>query len=261
MVKHTEQLKAEISKNLKTNFNVYVFDEIKSTNTTLKEMADLGATEGTVIIAKKQTEGRGTQGRKFYSSSNGLYLSMLVRPNFDVQKSLYLTVSTAVAVVKAIKKVLGIKCGIKWVNDIIYQNKKVGGILTEGGYENSSNRLKYAVIGIGLNLSPSKEGFPKDIIDIAGVLSDCKVSEATYCKLVAEIISNAFKLYKNINKMGFIKKYQKCSILNKKEIKYVQNGEVHFGKVVGIDKDAKLVVKESGKKIKLCSGEISLCKF
>ena len=255
-----EQLKLSIEKKLKKNYSIYIFDELKSTNTTLKEMADLGAKEGTIIIAHKQTEGRGTQGRKFYSPLNGLYLSMLIRPQVDIKKCLYLTVSTAVAVVSAIKKVLGIKCGIKWVNDIIYKDKKVGGILTEGGYENSSNSLKYAVVGIGLNLSKPKEGFSQDIVNIASELVETDISNTVYCELVAEIINKAYNLYKNLNKTNFIKKYQRYSVLNKKEIKYIKNGEIHFGKVLGTSKDANLIIKENGEKIKLCAGEVSLIK-
>ncbi|MBQ8615678.1 MAG: biotin--[Clostridia bacterium] len=258
--KSNEQLKANIEKNLKGNYDIHIFDEIKSTNTTLKEMAEAGAKEGTIIIAHKQTEGRGTQGRKFHSPLNGLYISLLVRPNVDIQKSLYITVATAVAVVNAIRKVLGIKCGIKWVNDIIYRNKKVGGILTEGEIESSSNSLKYAVVGIGLNLSKPKGGFSKDIVDIATTLLERDISETEYCKIVAEMVNIAFKLYRNLNKKTFIKKYQTYSVLKKKEIKYAKNGEIHIGKVLRIDNNAKLIVKENKEKIKLCAGEVSLIK-
>lgn len=258
--KSNEQLKASIEKRLKDDYYIQIFDEVKSTNTTLKEMAEQGAKEGTIIIAHQQTNGRGTQGRKFYSPLNGLYISMLVRPKVDIYKALYLTVATAVAVVVAIKKVLGIKCGIKWVNDIIYKNKKIGGILTEGEIENSSNSLKYAIVGIGLNLSISKEGFPKEIEDIAGTLFEVNISHLTYCKLVAEIVNKTFKLYKKLNKMSFIKKYQKYSVLKNKEIQYIKNGEIHFGKVIGIDKTAKLVVIKDDKKVKLSAGEVSLHK-
>lgn len=254
-----EQLKANIEKNLKGDYNIQIFDEIQSTNTTLKEMAEHGAKEGTIIIAHKQTNGRGTQGRKFHSPLNGLYISMLVRPTVDIRQSLYLTVATSVAVIIAIRKVLGIKCGIKWVNDIIYDNKKVGGILTEGEIESASNSLKYAVIGIGLNLSKPEGGFPKDIANIATALLD-GISDTDYCELVAAIINNSFKLYKNLNNKKFIKQYQKYSVLKKKEIKYVKNGIIHVSKVLKIDNNAQLIVKENRERIKLCAGEISLTK-
>ena len=182
---------------------------------------------------------------------------MLVKPKIDAKKSVFLTVSTAVAVVNAIKKVLGIKCGIKWVNDIIYNNKKVGGILTEGGFNNSTNSLDYAVIGVGINLSVPKGGFPKELEHKAGALCECNVPYSVYCELIAEIINNTFKLYKQLDKKKYIKKYQNVSILKHKDICYKQNGKTYFAKVIGVDKDAKLVVKENGVKIKLSAGEVT----
>ncbi len=255
-----EQIQDKILKSLKGNFPVQILDNVESTNLTLKKMAEMQAADGTVIIARQQTAGRGTQGRKFFSPLNDLYMSLLVRPNLDIVKSSYLTVATAVAVVNALKKVLGIKCGIKWVNDIIYKNKKVGGILTEGEMESGSQKLKYAVVGIGLNLAKPKSGFHDEIVGVAGELLSAEITADKYCELVAEIIKNAYRLYQKLGKMKFVRKYQRSSVLKNRNILFAKNGKVHVGQVLGVDKLARLVVKVKGEKIKLCAGEVTIMK-
>ena len=255
-----EQLQTKISSLLKGKFNVLVFDEVESTNVTLTRLARNSVTEGTIVIARRQSAGRGTQGRKFYSPLNGLYMSMLVKPNCAVIKSASLTVATAVAVVDAIKKVLKIKCGIKWVNDIIYQGKKVGGILTEGEVLSGMQILKSAVVGIGLNLSTPEQDYPKEINNVVGTLLTSDNLDNCYCELVAEIVNRAYQLYSKPEQVKYIKKYQKSSVLKHKIIQFVKNGKVYYGKVKGIDKLARLVVKVAGETMKLTAGEVVIIK-
>lgn len=253
-----EQLQVEIASRLQGNFNVLVFDELDSTNNKLKSLADDGASAGTIVIARRQTAGRGTQGRKFYSPLNGLYMSMLVKPNFAVAESASLTVATAVAVVDAIKAVLKIKCGIKWVNDIFYQNKKVGGILTEGEIATGTQMLKSAVVGIGLNLATPEQEYPPAIRQVAGALLTADKLPDCYCTLVAEIVNRAYRLFSKVDKNNYLKKYQKYSILKGKKIQLVKNGQAYTGKVQGIDAKARLVVKLGKAVVKLSAGEVAI---
>ena len=255
-----EQLQMLIAKHMSKKMQVQVFDEVTSTNAVLKKMAEKQAPDGMVIIARQQTAGRGTQGRKFYSPRNGLYLSLLVRAQLDVAKSSYLTVATAVAVVKTLKKVFGVKCGIKWVNDIIYQGKKVGGILTEGELENGSQQLKYAVIGIGLNLVRPESGFHDEIAGLAGELLSTVPTAEKYCKLVADLVNNAYRLYQKLGKASLIRLYRRYSVLKNKEIKFLKNGKAYVGRVQEIDQLARLVVKVKGETVKLNAGEVLMVK-
>ncbi|MBQ8749957.1 MAG: biotin--[Clostridia bacterium] len=252
------RLKA-IKQHINSNFDIYFYDELKSTNSSLKELAENGAKEGTIVIALKQSEGRGTQGRKFYSPLNGIYMSMLIKSKQS--QPIFLTVSIAVAVISAIKKVTGLKCGIKWVNDIFLNNKKIGGILTEGVFNRSSNKLEYAVVGVGINISVPHNGFDKDIKNIAGALYNNEIDDKIYCKLVAEIIRQSYKQYKQVNRKKLIRKYQSYSILINRDISFVQNNETHIGKVVRISKNGKLVVNENGKNVKLSAGDVKILKL
>ena len=125
--------------------DIIVVDSVESTNTALKQMAADGADEGTVLIAKSQTKGRGRLGRSFVSDDGGLYLSLLLRPKSSAEASLLITVAAAVSVAVAIENICQKNCQIKWVNDIYLNGKKVSGILTEGAINPQNGRLDYAV--------------------------------------------------------------------------------------------------------------------
>ena len=112
------------------NKKIEYFEEISSTNTILKERAVKGEPENTIIVAEYQTAGRGRLGKTFFSPRGcGVYLSYLIKPDIQAQDAVYITVAAAVAMVRALNKVLGIKTQVKWVNDIYYCDKKLCGIL------------------------------------------------------------------------------------------------------------------------------------
>ena len=97
-------------------------------------------------------------------------MSVLLRPDFKADKAFFITAGAAVSVVRAIKKVCGIEAGIKWINDIMLNGKKICGILTEAVTDFESGSLQYAVMGLGVNISRPKGGFPSEISDIASSL-------------------------------------------------------------------------------------------
>lgn len=132
---------------------VEILETATSTNTLLKERAMAGEKEGTVLIAREQTAGRGRRGRSFLSAPDkGLYMSMLLRPGLPAEKLMPLTGMCAVAAAEACEAVSGHPVGIKWVNDLILNGKKLGGILTELG-TTPGDETPWAVIGIGVNLA------------------------------------------------------------------------------------------------------------
>ena len=111
---------------------LYWYPVTDSTNTQAKLLAKQGAVHGTVLIAGRQTRGRGRMGRDFHSpADSGLYLSVILRPNCKPEQMMHLTCVAAVAACRAVYQVSGLTPGIKWINDLVLQNKKLGGILTE----------------------------------------------------------------------------------------------------------------------------------
>ncbi|MEA5572668.1 biotin--[acetyl-CoA-carboxylase] ligase [Calothrix sp. UHCC 0171] len=131
-------------------FSLHLYETVNSTNQTLWELLQNGATSGTVVIATEQTAGRGQWGRQWLSQRGGLYISTAITLNFDVINSYQLTFATAWGITRQLQK-CDIPVGIKWPNDLILNQRKLGGILTETKI--SGNKINRAVIGVGINWS------------------------------------------------------------------------------------------------------------
>ncbi len=251
---------AAIKKYLYREHNIILMDEVISSNTVAKQYASENAKEGTVVIAKRQTSGRGRMGRTFISNKeNGLYMSIILRPDISVQESVYITVMGALAVTKAIEETSNKKCGIKWVNDIFIEEKKVCGILTEASVNFENASLEYAVLGIGVNVVPPKDGFPDEIKDIAGSIF-FDAPKGYKVRLCAQIINNFFDLYYNGDKKEYISLYRSKSIIINKNIDIYRGNEIFSGKCIDIDEDANLVVDIGNGILKFNSGEARVRK-
>ena len=138
---------------------IYLYDKLESSNRTAKTLALEGTPHGTMVLTSQQTAGRGRLGRRFESpAGKGIYLSLVLRPGLPMTEAQAVTVSAAVAVCRAVKRLCGLDLGIKWVNDLYYNGKKVCGILTEAGADIESGQLEWLVVGTagslpGLRLS------------------------------------------------------------------------------------------------------------
>lgn len=242
-------------------FHLDVRKTVISTNTLAKEMAVNGAPEGTVIIATEQTEGRGRMGRSFYSpDSTGLYLSLILRPTLDLNDSLLITTSAAVAVAQAIERLTKNSVQIKWVNDLFMNDKKVCGILTEASLNIENGGLEYAVVGIGINAIT--KDFPDDIKDIAGsIFSKSPTDMPIISVLAAEVLNNLSIFMDNLTDRDYLQEYKNRSFLIGKEILVLKGNEAIPAKAIDIDDRARLVVEYTdGSKEALTSGEVSVRK-
>lgn len=272
-----------------TGVLIHVEEEVTSTNTILKQLAVQGAPEGTVLIACRQTAGKGRLGRSFYSpEETGIYMSLLLRPNIKAQDSLLITTAAAVATAEAIETVTGVETGIKWVNDIYCHDRKVVGILTEGGLKAGTDhlirdkqstgtdqraeadRLAYAVLGIGVNLWEPTGGFPEEIAKIAGsVLTesfqpDTIEKEKLRCRLAAEVLNQFMKIYPQLTERKFMDAYRKRSFLIGQEVTLIRadhaaNIDLPPVRVIDVGDDAQLIVEfPNGSKQEISSGEVSV---
>lgn len=240
-------------------YNIQIEEEVTSTNSILKEWAIEGEPEGKVLIANKQTNGRGRQNRSFYSPENtGIYMSILLRPKLDINQALMITTGAAVGICRAIEEVTGASPGIKWVNDIYIQEKKICGILTEAGINLESKSLDYAILGIGINIQLPEGDFPEEIKDIAGSLFGKNSPEDTKNQLIAEILNEFYEIYQNLLSKEFLEEYKSRSILINREVSLIKVGETRKVKVIDIDKECRLVVKSEAGIEYINSGEVSL---
>ena len=242
-------------------FDIEVFDSLPSSSTYLKEKHEL-FNNGKVVFARYQSAGKGRMNRSFYSpKDSGLYFSILVKPNINVNKSVYLTVLSAVSVYEAILELANIEVGIKWVNDLYKDGKKIVGILAEGGIDFSYNTLSYCVIGIGINVYKPVGGFGKDLENIAGFLfDDHKYNINDLACLVLKYFKKHYIELLN-DDYSFCVKYKEKQILIDKEVESLNlvTKEKEVVKVIKVNDDCSLqVIDKEGIIKNLNSGEVRL---
>lgn len=248
-----------IEKYLKCNCDINIFDTLESTNITARQLAADGAPTGTVIIAHEQTGGKGRLGRPFFSGAGGLYMSVVLRPDLSPDVTTLITAAAAVAVSRAVDSVCGVSTGIKWVNDIFLNGKKICGILTQGSLSPENNSVDFAVLGIGLNINRPKNDFPNELKNIAASIFESPCNSDTQDRLVAEILNEFFEIYKDIASRGFLAEYRERSIIIGKEVLCKDAAHEYPVTVNGIDDNAHLIVtRTDGKTVTLSSGEVRI---
>lgn len=241
---------------LKKQIELVVYDKATSSNIIAKELAREGANEGTVVLVKSQSEGRGRLGRRFISSSeNGLYFTIILRPKIAPTDAIHITTIGATALCEAIKKTSGQNAQIKWVNDIYINDKKCAGILTESQINTKNNTLDYAVIGMGINVLPPENGFDVEIADIATSIFEKDAPCGYKQTLLNEIVDTFFDYYKDIEKKTYLKSYKESSNIIGKEVDVYYGNEIIRGTAIDIDDMAHLIVKTSEEVRAFGSGE------
>ena len=233
-------------------FYVEEFLSLDSTNSYLKRCSNCIQGQA-AAIAYEQTAGRGRLGRSFFSSG-GLYMSLMLR-GVAVRYAHLLTPCSAVIVARAIEKLGAHHAGIKWVNDIYIDEKKVCGILCETKPKGAA--LDYAIVGIGVNLKEPKGGFPKEIKNLAGAAFNDPPEELRG-KLASEIINSFSEIEAVLSSRKFIDEYRERSILIGRNIEIVSDDKIIPARVLGIDDECRLIAETAGGTRKIFTGEVSL---
>lgn len=226
---------------------------VSSTNTVLKNMAKAGAPTGSVLIARTQSAGRGRLGRSFYSPVGGVYLSLLLRPDFNMDEVLLITPAVAVAAAKACEKISGQPIQIKWVNDLLLDGKKICGILCESILR-PDGANDGIIVGVGVNLTPPPGGFPPDIIQHAGALNTPGQEEA-FC---TAFLSFMEEILQDFQSHSFLAQYRaRCPMIGQRvTLRY--GDEIVSGIVQEIDNHAALVLRTAHGCVKSFSaGEVT----
>ena len=237
---------------------VTALENTDSTNTCVRRLAEDGAPEGPVVVAAAQTAGRGRSGKSFLSpAGTGLYMSVLLRPQLAMGDALLITTAAAVAVAHAVERVAAVTAQIKWVNDVYVDGKKVGGILTEGALDLENGGLRYAILGIGINICPPAGGFPPELAPIAGALTETG-GEALRAPLAAAVLDEFFALYPHLTEKPFYDDYVSRSLLTGRQIEVLRGGMHLPATALGIDRDLHLRVRYAdGSEENLAAGEVS----
>lgn len=235
---------------------IHYFEELDSTNNYAKKLALQGAVAGSVIIAGRQSAGRGRLGRSFSSPENmGIYLSVILRPNCKPSEIMHLTCAAGVAAVRSIG---ADNIGIKWTNDLVIGKRKLGGILTELSIDPHTGNVAWAVIGIGINCCQKPEQFPAEIKDIACSLGiECQDVPSLAAKLIDALYQMDQELL--TKKAEILDAFRDLCVTLGQEISILQGDRLRHGKALDIDADGGLIVQNDDGKIEIvASGEVSI---
>lgn len=259
--------------NLKTEMigrKIIHYDLIDSTQTSAKELAQQNAFEGTVVIAEKQSSGKGRMGRCWISEQGGIWASIILRPDIPPDQVHLLPLVFSVAISDAIEKSCKMKCGLKWPNDVMIKVpassaagqqcqifKKVGGILTEMSAE--SDKVNWVVLGFGINVNNK---IPDSLKSTAISLKNTAKKEIDRISLLQNLLSEIETDYFSFLKKGFAlfkKEYLKKSVLRNKKITILNMSKEKKGKYCGIDKEGALILlMDNGKKEKFLAGDVTI---
>ena len=241
--------------------NIQYFDTIDSTNTRAKQLAAAGAPAGTVLIAGHQTAGRGRMGRSFHSpEAKGVYLSVILRPHCLPEQLMHLTCAAGVAMCDAVEDCARIRPRIKWINDLVWETRKLGGILAELGLDPKTGLVSYAVVGIGINCAQTAADFPPEIRDMATSLDQIAPVPVSPAQLATAMIRALHRMDEILltEKAALMEQYRADCITIGREVKLMTEPPRH-GIARNVDDNGALVVQfEDGHIETVNAGEVSV---
>lgn len=255
--------KRELEQGLKTKTmgqSIYFYEETDTTNNRARELALEGAPEGTLVVAEKQTAGRGRRGKVWESPlGTGIWMSLVLRPQIMPAEASVLTLLCGLATAEAIEAETGLSAGIKWPNDILINGKKAVGILTEMDCEMSE--VHFVIPGIGINVNTAS--FPPEIADIATSLYLECGKTVSRRRLVHKVLERLEEHYETFLRTGsftaMLEDYRKHCITLGKEV-HVLGREPFFAEALDITPEGELLVRraDNGKEEVVFSGEVSI---
>ena len=233
-------------------------NSVDSTNELAKKLAAEGAADGTIIVAEEQTGGKGRLQRNFFSpKEKGIWFSVILRPQCLPKDAPKFTLMAAVAVARAMEK-FNLRAEIKWPNDILFDGRKLVGILTEMSAE--IGHVNYIVVGIGINVNVRREEFPAAIREIATSLSEMAGENLNRVEFFRALLEEIDKLYIENNFDTVFKLWRKYNITLGKKVTVLsaESGEIFTGLAVDIDAEGALIVDSGGEKKIVYAGDVSI---
>lgn len=237
-----------------------LMESVPSTNTYIKGLDTASVPEGFAVVANEQTGGRGRLGRTFHSPAHeGVYLSVLLKPELDLHHVPLLTVCAAVAVSQAVEQVCAVSTSIKWVNDIYVQGKKLCGILSEAFISAELRTTEYVIVGIGINTGAP----PADVKDIATSIQEITGRRGLRNRLIAEVLNQFEKIYLDFlegeKRAALLSAYSAKLLYGGREVMVAEAGASYTATVLGIDETGALLVRlPEGIVHRVIAGEIRI---
>lgn len=241
---------------------IFFYEKVGSTNTVASNLAEQ-VVEGTVFLADIQEKGRGRLGRVWVSpQGENIYMSIILRPQIETKDATLITIMAAVASANALRKTTGLNISIKWPNDLICHERKIGGILTE--MKTDQKGILFSVIGTGINVNTDIDAFPEDVREIATSVKNETGKLFSREEIIAEIlneINNWYMILKTMKREVLLAEWQRLTSTLGKEVIVVIGQEIYKGFAEAIDDEGMLILRlPSGEMKRIHSGDVTVLR-
>ena len=254
-----EEIRAGLATQLLGKQIVHFYDT-SSTNNEAKRLAADDAVEGTIVVSEAQTLGRGRLNRGWFSPpGGGVWVSVILRPPFPPQEAPKCTLMAAVATVEAIREASGLNCGIKWPNDILWQGRKLVGILTEMSAE--MDAINFVVLGIGINVSLQESDFPEELRNIGASVSMGAEREVSRVEVLQKLLERLEYWYQVVKQEGFepvLEAWRRESVTLGQPVRVLAGEETYDGVAEELAEDGSLLVRTENGLRRVLAGDVSL---
>ena len=242
---------------------LYYYEEIGSTNDEAFRLGSAGAPEGTVLIADRQTAGRGRMQRSWHSpEGTNIYTSIILRPEIELAKAPQISILAGVVVAEVLNDYCPDKVKLKWPNDVLIDRKKVCGILPQ--IKTSANAVNFIVLGIGINVNINNDQFPDEIRDLATSLVIETGNKISRLELIISLYENLTKWYKQFLKKGFSsirEKWLSLTPMIGQTVQVMFHEETVSGEAIGLDEDGSLILlTDKNETIRISAGDATILK-
>lgn len=245
-------------------FSLIVLDETDSTNDEAARQLAAGRAAPFAVVARRQTKGRGRLGRAWHAEANGnLYLSVAFRPRVAPERMGAFTLWMGLNVCELLSNFAKVNPGLKWPNDILFDDRKAGGMLTEARID--ADQIRDLVFGLGLNINSPADGWPASLGGRAVSLAEITGAPLDFNRLAAAVIGRILLAYQNFADGDYTKTFadlwHRYDVLRGRSIALLEGGRRHTGTVAGLDDEGALLLRdEKGRTQRFRAGEVTLEK-
>lgn len=255
-----EDIKAKITGDI--GRDIFFYNTVSSTNTIAAELAEKYA-EGVIVLAESQEKGRGRLGRSWISPAGvNVYMSIITKPEIDPKDATLITIMTAVGCAIGLRRATGLDVKIKWPNDLMVSDRKLGGILTE--MKTAPGRIIFAIIGIGINVNADIDSFPDDVRETATSIKIETGASYPRTEIIVEILNEIDRWYRILKEMGrktILSEWQRLTSTLGREVKVTVGKETFSGFAESIDDEGMLILRlPSGVLKRISAGDLTILR-